>query len=57
MGQLAKEYDERAKGAIRWLTGLATILIRVTVTLFLVYLIFKIAGTYLGALNGAFDPI
>jgi type II secretory pathway component PulF len=57
MEHLAQEYDERAKGAIRWLTGLATILIRVTVTLFLVYLIFKIAGTYLGALNGAMEPI
>lgn len=57
MQQLAVEYDERAKTAIKWLTGLATIIIRVGVALFLIFLIFRIASTYIGALNGAMQPI
>ncbi|MFK8114496.1 MAG: type II secretion system F family protein [Rubripirellula sp.] len=57
MDNLAKEYDERAKGAIRWLTGLATILIRVTVILFVVYLIFRIASTVFGFYDAASEPI
>ena len=48
---LAREYDERAKSAIKMLAGLATILIRVSVILVLVYLIFKIAATYINALD------
>lgn len=54
---LAREYDERAKSAIKMLAGAATILIRVTVILVFVFLIFRIAATYINALNGAMAPI
>ncbi len=57
MDYLAAEYDERAKTAMRWLAGLATLLIRGAIIAFFVFMIFRIAKTYLGALNSAFDPI
>lgn len=57
MFHLAKEYEERAKTAVRWLTGLATIIIRVAVMLFLLFLIFRIFGFYMSALSGASEPI
>lgn len=57
IGYLAREYDERAKSAIKMLAGAATILIRVTVILVFVFLIFRIAATYINALNGAMAPI
>ncbi|WP_146458230.1 type II secretion system F family protein [Rubripirellula tenax] len=57
MDYLAKEYDERAKSAIRFLAGAATLIIRVAIILFFVFLIFRIARTYLGALSGANEPI
>ncbi len=45
---LTKEYDERAKRAIRVIAGTATVLIRVSVMLILIFLIFRIAGTVFG---------
>jgi type II secretory pathway component PulF len=57
MDYLAIEYDERAKTAMKWLAGLATILIRGAIIAFFVFVIFRIASAYLGALNGAFEPI
>ncbi|MEM1068537.1 MAG: type II secretion system F family protein [Planctomycetota bacterium] len=57
MEYLAKEYDERAKTAIRVLSGIATVLIRVTVILVFVFFIFRIASVYIGALQNAASPI
>ncbi len=57
MEYLAKEYDERAKTALRVLSGVATIIIRVSVVIVFVFLIFRIAMTYINALNGAMEPI
>jgi type II secretory pathway component PulF len=54
---LAREYDERAKSAIKMIAGLATIVIRTSVILVFVYLIFRIASTYINALNSAMEPI
>ncbi len=51
MAQLSREYDERSKQAIKVLTGIATVLIRVTVAFLLIYFIFKIASVYLNALD------
>ena len=57
MEYLAREYDERAKTAVRVLSGIATIIIRVTVILVFVFLILRIAMTYINALNSAMAPI
>jgi type II secretory pathway component PulF len=57
MEHLAREYDERAKSAVRMLAGLATIIIRTSVILVFVYLIFRVASTYINALNNAMAPI
>ena len=57
MEHLAREYDERAKTAIKMITGAATILIRVSVILILVFLIFRLFSTYIDALNTAGAPI
>ncbi len=57
MEYLAREYDERAKTAVRVLSGVATIIVRVTVILIFVFLIFRIASTYLNAINDALAPI
>ncbi|KAA1262041.1 putative type II secretion system protein F [Rubripirellula obstinata] len=57
MEYLAKEYDERAKAAVKFMSGLATVVIRVTVALFLLFFIFRIFGMYLGAINDASKPI
>jgi type II secretory pathway component PulF len=57
MNYLAQEYDERAQIAVKWLTGLATIIIRVSVMVFVVYLIFRIASTVLGVYDAASEPI
>lgn len=53
IAHLAREYDERAKTAIKMIAGAATILIRVTVILVLVFLIFRIFSTYINAINEA----
>jgi type II secretory pathway component PulF len=54
---LAREYDERAKSAIKMLAGFATILIRASVILVLVYLIFRIASVVFGFYGIADEPI
>lgn len=48
ISQLAKEYDERAKSAVKFLAGAATLLIRVTVMLVLIFLIYRIASVVFG---------
>ncbi len=57
MDQLATEYDERAKAAVKFLATIATVFVRTAVILFLVYLIYRVGATYINALNGAMDPI
>lgn len=54
---LAREYDERAKSAIRLLAGIATIVVRTTVILVFVYMIFRVFQVYINALNSAMAPI
>ena len=54
---LTKEYDERAKQAIKVIAGLFTILIRVAVMGILIFFIFRIFSTYINAINSASDPI
>ncbi len=54
---LTREYEERARRAIKVLAGTATVLIRVIVMGLLIFLIFRLASTYIGALNGASEPI
>jgi type II secretory pathway component PulF len=54
---LTKEYDERAKRAIKVIAGIATVLIRIAVMGVLIFLIFRLASSYLGALNSAGAPI
>ncbi len=54
---LTKEYDERAKRAIKVIAGTATVVIRVTVILVLVFLIFRIAATVFGFYSIADEPI
>jgi type II secretory pathway component PulF len=54
---LTKEYDERARRAIKVIAGIATILIRLAVMAAIIFLIFRLAATYLGALSGAGEPI
>lgn len=57
MEHLAAEYGERAKTAVKLLAGTATVLVRTAVIVFLVYLIYRIGSTYIGALNDATQPI
>ncbi len=54
---LTKEYDDRAKRAVKVIAGTATVLIRIAVMAVLIFLIFRLASTYLGALSGAGEPI
>ena len=57
MDHLAVEYNERAKSAVKMLSMTATILVRTSVILFLVYLIYRIGASYLGMYDQAFEPI
>lgn len=54
---LAQEYDGRAKRAIKAIAGIATVLIWLTVAGVLIFFIFRIAATYINAINGALEPI
>lgn len=54
---LTKEYDERAKRAIKVIAGFFTVLIRVSVMAILIFFIFRLFSTYINALRGASDPI
>ena len=57
MNRLAEDYAARAQTAVAVLAGIATFLVRGAVMGFFVFMIFRIARTYLGALNGAMEPI
>ena len=57
MNYLAEEYDQRARTAVGMLCGLATILVRTIVMLFLVYLIYRIGSFAFGVYNEAASPI
>ncbi|TWT53401.1 putative type II secretion system protein F [Rubripirellula amarantea] len=57
MQHLAAEYDERAEDAVKFMSMLATILVRMLVGLVLIFFIFRIAMTYINALSGAMEPI
>lgn len=54
---LTKEYDERAKRAIKAIAGIAAIAIWISVMLMIIFFIFRLAQTYLDALNTAGAPI
>ena len=54
---LTKEYDERAKQAIKIIAGIFTVLIRVAVMGILIFFIFRLFSTYIGAINNASEPI
>ena len=54
---LAREYDQRARAAMRTLGGIATGIIWLGVAGFLIFLIFRIAGFYLGAIDDAMKEI
>ena len=54
---MTRDYDERAKRAIKVIAGVFTILIRVAVMALLIFFIIRIAGSYIGALNDAAAPI
>ena len=45
---LSQEYDERAKQAVKVLAGTATVVIRVSVMLILIFLIFRLASSVFG---------
>jgi type II secretory pathway component PulF len=57
MEHLSREYDERAKQAVKVLAGVATIVIRVTVMLVLVFLIFRLASSVFGYYQLPNEPI
>lgn len=57
MDHLASEYDERARTAVKILLTLATIIVRTSVILFLVYLIYRVGSFYIGTVNQAMEPI
>lgn len=46
--RLSEEYDERARQAVKVLAGTATVIIRVSVMLLLIFLIFRIASSVFG---------
>lgn len=54
---LSQEYDERAKQAIKVLAGTATVVIRVTVMLVLIFLIFRLASTVFGFYQLPNEPL
>lgn len=57
MEHLAKEYDERAEAAVRFLSGVATAVIRVSVMVVLIYFIIQILKPILGIYDEALQPI
>lgn len=54
---LAVEYEERAKMAMRTLSGVATAIVWLTVAGTLIFFIFRLASIYIGALNEAASMI
>ena len=57
MQYLAKEYDERARSAVKILSGIATAIVRITIAGILIFFIFRIFGMYIGAIQDASKPI
>jgi type II secretory pathway component PulF len=57
MDYLASEYDDRARTAMKVLSGLATIIVRASVILFLLYMIYRVGSFYIGTVNQAMEPI
>lgn len=55
--QLAKDYDERAKGAMKTIAGVASGVIWVGVSMFLIFMIFRIFGNIMGFYQQGFEPI
>ena len=54
---LANEYEEQARSAMRVLSGVATGLIWLIVAGALIFMIMRIAMTYVGAINGALQDL
>ncbi len=54
---LTKEYEERAKRAIKVIAGVFTVLIRLAVMGILIFFIFRLFSIYINAINQAADPI
>jgi type II secretory pathway component PulF len=57
MEQLSREYDDRARMAIKLLSTTATVIVRVVVIALVVFLIYRVSGSWLGAYNEALAPI
>lgn len=57
MNHLAGEYDERAKTAIKLLAMIATVLVRTSVMMFLIYMIYRLGSFYFGMFDQVNEPI
>lgn len=57
LGHLAHEYDQRARLAMKTLAGLLTGVIWLTVVGILVFVIMRMALSYIGVINDALQPI
>ncbi|MGH9204816.1 MAG: type II secretion system F family protein, partial [Vicinamibacterales bacterium] len=55
MQLLCREYDERARSALRWLTWITGVGIWLFIGALLIVMIFRLAFIYLGAINDAVD--
>ncbi len=54
---LARDYDERARAAMKTLGGIATGIVWLSVSGFLIFMIFRLASFYLGAIDDAMQPM
>ncbi|MCC9603918.1 type II secretion system F family protein [Stieleria sp. JC731] len=54
---IAEEYEERAKSAMRTISGIATGVIWLAVVSLLVFMILRIAMTYIGGINSALEDL
>lgn len=57
IGHIAKDYDQRAKGAMKTIAAIATGVIWLSVTMFLVFMILRILMSIVGAYSEALSPI
>lgn len=57
MDHLAAEYDQRAKTAIKVLSVTASVIIRTTVIVFIVYVMYRIGLSIIAPYNEALEPI
>jgi type II secretory pathway component PulF len=57
MNRLSEDYDRRAQTAVTVMATMASILIRVIIMGLFIYMIFRVASMYLGAINSAMEPI